>query len=257
MLRDFRDILHGVTLFEHWAEVHSGLRVLMERVPESNRLKWRQFYDLFAAYREDGRHYHALAHLVYGMKVIDTLGGDWMVKLAFFFHDYFYDPRAKDNEVRSAQKAMEYCKSIGLPNHFGDTIGALIIGTTDHQKTNGEEIEARNYGNIAFEGFAKRWAIMNDADLAIFVADRPTYLRYARNVWREYSWVGFAAFTNVERGRPAFLKNFMEGPLFRSEYATRRGWDEIAKRNIQLEINILTNEKSARDLLGVLEPKAT
>src|SRR4051794_22476684 len=64
------------------------------------------FDRLVAAYSEPHRHYHNLEHIAEMLRVVDRLSkfaaDPDAVRLAVWFHDAVYDPRAKDNEKLSA-----------------------------------------------------------------------------------------------------------------------------------------------------------
>src|SRR3954466_1141667 len=66
---------------------------------------------LAAAYSAPARHYHNLEHLAEMFGVADRLALETddpgAVRLAVWFHDAVYDPRANDNEARSAELAGE------------------------------------------------------------------------------------------------------------------------------------------------------
>ena len=74
--------------------------------------------DLLSRWSEPARTYHSLRHLDDCLAELDaapTLGADGdMVEGALWFHDAVYDPRAGDNEDRSATLARERLTKIGV-----------------------------------------------------------------------------------------------------------------------------------------------
>src|SRR4051794_1155965 len=74
---------------------------------------------LLQRYGEVHRHYHNAAHIVACLEqleaVPDFVAADRhgiMLQLAIFFHDAVYDPRGKDNELRSALLAERSLKDV-------------------------------------------------------------------------------------------------------------------------------------------------
>ena len=73
---------------------------------------------LLGRWSEPHRAYHDLAHLDEVLHRIDLLAGEAdrpdLVRLAAWFHDAVYDPRATDNEERSAEVATVALADLGL-----------------------------------------------------------------------------------------------------------------------------------------------
>src|SRR3954467_11456663 len=77
------------------------------------------FDRLVAAHTEPHRFYHTLEHLAemfrVAGKLADAASAPAAVHLAVWFHDAVYDPRATDNEGRSAALAAELLRPLGIP----------------------------------------------------------------------------------------------------------------------------------------------
>src|SRR5918912_1569268 len=77
------------------------------------------FADLAGRYREPWRYYHTLDHVAAVLEEVRSLRGGApevpALLLAAWFHDAVYDPRAGDNEERSAAYAGEVLGAQGLP----------------------------------------------------------------------------------------------------------------------------------------------
>ncbi|HLO95774.1 MAG TPA: N-methyl-D-aspartate receptor NMDAR2C subunit, partial [Burkholderiaceae bacterium] len=77
------------------------------------------FERLLAAWDQPQRHYHARQHLSECLAAL----AQWrhlarepgLLALALWFHDGVYEPRAPDNEARSADWAREALPALGLP----------------------------------------------------------------------------------------------------------------------------------------------
>jgi predicted metal-dependent HD superfamily phosphohydrolase len=69
------------------------------------------FEELAAQYRLSNRHYHDLEHIAQVLQIIEEFSAEAhqlvAVKLAAWFHDVVYDPKANDNEVQSADYAQK------------------------------------------------------------------------------------------------------------------------------------------------------
>ena len=88
---------------------------------------------LVAAYSAPDRHYHNLEHLAEMLRVIDRLSATveepHALHLAVWFHDAVYDSRAKDNERRSGELAVDLLGPIGVPASTIERIVSMIWAT--------------------------------------------------------------------------------------------------------------------------------
>jgi predicted metal-dependent HD superfamily phosphohydrolase len=160
---------------------------------------------LVAAYSAPDRHYHNLDHLAEVFRTAARLASitddPAAVQLAIWFHDAVYDPRAKDNEARSADLTVKLLGPIGVPRSELDRVTQLVRATahlTDDRPPRDRDT-----------------AILLDADLAILGAPEDRYLRYAADVRREYAWVPEGEY---RKGRTSVLDHFLARPrLFWSD----------------------------------------
>jgi len=88
--------------------------------------------------------------------------------LAIWFHDIVYDPRAKDNEERSADEAAVFLQG----TEFVDSVRILILAT-EHNEESGSR-DAR---------------LLCDIDLSILGSERELYQTYSKAIREEYAWV--------------------------------------------------------------------
>ncbi len=92
---------------------------LLERYGVPPADAYPTFDVLVAAYSAPDRYYHNLEHLTEMFRVAGRLAPNTddpaAIQLAIWFHDAVYDPRAKDNEVRSGELAMDLLDPIGVP----------------------------------------------------------------------------------------------------------------------------------------------
>jgi predicted metal-dependent HD superfamily phosphohydrolase len=181
------------------------------------------FDQLADAYASPGRAYHVLAHVGQVLRVLVPLSGqarDFVaVQFAAWFHDAVYDPRAADNEERSAAFAAAALRSLGLAEERIAEVGRLILLTKTH-----DPAETDSDGRL-----------LVDADLAILAATPAEYQHYAAAIRQEYAWVPDEAYRS---GRRAVLQKFLQRPrLYRTAALAR--WEEAARRNLTAEVATL------------------
>lgn len=147
------------------------------------------------AWREPQRHYHSLQHL---SECLDLLRAHRALAerphelvLALWFHDAIYDPRAKDNEARSADWARQALSEASADPAATARIHALILDTAH-----------------AAEPAPGDPSLLVDIDLAILGAAPERFAEYERQVRAEYAWV------------PGFLYRYKRRQLLR-EFAKR------------------------------------
>jgi predicted metal-dependent HD superfamily phosphohydrolase len=182
------------------------------------------FRALVDAYRGPGRFYHNLAHLRVVLQRLDALRGraDDPVALRFaaWFHDAVYDPRAADNEERSAAWAARALSELGLPAPTVDEVRRLIL-LTKTRRPGGEDRSGH---------------VLLDADLAILGADEGSYRAYARAVRQEYAWVDDGAY---RAGRARVLRSFLERPRIYTTPEMVEAFEERARANLRGELQEL------------------
>ncbi len=147
------------------------------------------------AWREPQRHYHGLQHL---SECLDLLRAhrnlaerpDELV-LALWFHDAIYDPRAKDNEARSADWAAHVLQDADVDPAAVARIRGLVLDTAH-----------------AAEPAPGDSSLLVDIDLAILGAAPARFAEYEQQVRAEYAWV------------PGFLYRYKRRQLLR-EFAKR------------------------------------
>jgi predicted metal-dependent HD superfamily phosphohydrolase len=179
--------------------------------------------DLLARYAEPHRAYHTVQHLdeclaalVPAAHLAQRLGE---VELALWFHDAIYDPRADDNEERSAHWAEHAVIDAGADRDAAARVAELVLAT--------KHDAAPPPGDAT---------LVVDVDLAILGADEARFAEYERQVRQEYAWMPDAAF---RRGRAQVLASFLARP---SIYGTR--WfaerlEDRARANLQRSLDAL------------------
>jgi predicted metal-dependent HD superfamily phosphohydrolase len=176
------------------------------------------------AHGEPHRAYHGLTHLAECFVLTDAMADlatdeRTDVELAIWFHDIVYDPRASDNELRSAVIAGEWLGRAGCAVR-ADAVRALIEMTAGHR----------------VDRPTAAVAAVHDADLGILGAAPDRYREYARQIRTEYAHVPDEAYA---AGRTAVLRGFLalEHLYLRPDVRAER--EARARANLRAELATL------------------
>jgi predicted metal-dependent HD superfamily phosphohydrolase len=181
-------------------------------------------YDrLVEAYSGPERHYHNLEHLSEMFRVAsrlqDRADDPAAIQLAIWFHDAVYDPRSKENELRSAEWAREALSEFKLPEETIRRVESMILATAKHLPASSADTQ-----------------VLLDADLAILGADPKRYDRYAGDIRKEYAWVDDAAY---RAGRAAVLEAFLKREAIYQTERMREMGETPARENLRRELDAL------------------
>jgi predicted metal-dependent HD superfamily phosphohydrolase len=177
--------------------------------------------DLKRRYAEPQRAYHDWSHiealLALLPDLLPKLNDPAAVYLAVLFHDAIYDPRAADNEERSARLLAEQMAGLVSPAML-DRAVRLVLATRAHAVP--DDVAAAEAADMT---------LFLDMDLAILGADPDSFDRYEAQVRREYAHVSDEAFA---KGRAAILTRFAARPaLYYSDWGRQR-FEAQARLNI-------------------------
>lgn len=177
--------------------------------------------DLLRRWAEPHRSYHNLDHLGVVLDVADAWPGYAddidLVRLALFFHDAVYDPRAADNEERSADLATAQLTRCGVPPAACAEVHRLVRLTAGHR----------------VEPSDRNGSLMADADLAVLAWDWPSYRAYAQAIRAEYAHVPDEQF---RAGRTAVLEGLLALPALYRIAPLRAQWEAKARANVKREL---------------------
>ncbi len=178
---------------------------------------------LIRRWSEPHRRYHGMGHLTAVLLFVDeyaTHADDPdAVRLAAWYHDAIYDPRAADNEETSAVLAESELAAIGQPRDRIDEVARLVRLTAGHDPAEGD----------------RNGELLNDADLLVLSSPREAYVAYVNAIREEYAHVSDADF---RAGREAVLGALLEFPrLYR--LGSLAPLEDAARRNITAELNLL------------------
>ena len=171
--------------------------------------------ELLARHAEPHRAYHDLRHvldcLLLAAEARPALGHPACVELALWFHDAVYDPRAGDNEARSAALAERLLADLA-PAEVVEHAGTLILATKHPSRPAAPDARS-----------------VVDIDLSILGASPEAFAAYERAIRREYEWVP-APIYRRERGR--VLRSLLElEPLYLTAPFARR-FETQARANL-------------------------
>lgn len=150
-------------------------------------------------YSQPHRHYHTLQHLTECFYYFDLVrleaNNATAIEMAIWFHDIIYNVKANDNELRSAQLAMDCLAPYNL-SHTTLTHINQLIQATDHRQ------QVKNLDE----------RIIVDVDLAILGASSTRFSEYQQQIRAEYSWVPYFLYkTKREQILTTFLN---QQPLY-------------------------------------------
>ncbi|MDE2488699.1 MAG: phosphohydrolase [Alphaproteobacteria bacterium] len=181
--------------------------------------------ELEAAYSEPHRRYHTLAHVQACLDLLarraDLDAAERrLLSWAIWFHDAIYDPRASDNEARSAELALAQTPALGASPDDAAEVARLVRLTAGHEVAEGDRLGA----------------VLVGIDLAILGAAGSAYDAYARAVREEYGFVPEEAW---RRGRAAVLQRFLAAPVIYADPELRMEREAQARANLVRELSSL------------------
>ncbi|MGZ4724695.1 MAG: HD domain-containing protein [Ilumatobacteraceae bacterium] len=206
---------------------------------------------LLIRYGERHRYYHTMTHIMMVVRHVHDAAAmaAWQpsaqLVAAALYHDAIYDPRASDNEFRSAALAARDLADVGWSGDQCAYVKALILATGDHTAPGGPAAAGSVAGWVGSESVdargvaAAETAFLLDADLAILGADPRSYQAYANGVRAEYFFVDD---TRWRSGRGRVLQDFLDRPrIFATEYMHGE-LEHRARANIEAELATLRTE---------------
>ena len=175
------------------------------------------------AYAEGHRHYHNQRHVAECLWEFDgarhLVRQAETVELGLWFHDAVYDPRADNNEERSAALAKECLDEAGVSGLISNAVGDLVTATKSHEP--GGNADA---------------AVTVDIDLSILGQAEERFLEYEVQIRKEYAWVPKIIFGPKRAG---ILEGFLRRErIYKTDWFFDK-YEERARRNIEGSIGKL------------------
>lgn len=185
----------------------------------------QMWQDIVVAYSKKERHYHNLEHIDFVVNLLlekkDIINDITSTLLSAFYHDYVYDTKQKDNELKSAEYVYNKLVLIGFEIEKAKKCYDMIIATKEHNQSLCSDT---NY--------------LTDADLAILGQDRDIYCNYADCIRKEYYFVENYVYN---RERIKVLDFFLKKKFIFKTFDFREKYELKARENIANEIEMLKN----------------
>ena len=174
------------------------------------------------AYAEPYRRYHTRRHIEDCLTKLDAWPGltpheRRVLRWAIWWHDAVYDPRASDNEVRSADLARADLPALGATPAEVDEVARLVCLTAGHQVSDADRLGA----------------VLVSIDLSILAAPPAEYDAYAQAVREEYAHVPEDLW---RPGRARVLQHFLDAPVIFADPSFRAVHEAQARANLRREI---------------------
>jgi predicted metal-dependent HD superfamily phosphohydrolase len=193
---------------------------------ENTELKTSFFENLTKDYNGEGRYYHTMRHvealLKWSNQHAAQLQQKDVVDLAIIYHDVIYDPTRRDNEEKSAERAVQELTQLNFPKEKIELVQKYILATKGHNVPKGQENSDMAY--------------MLDFDLSILGTNWEDYLTYAQNIRREYQVIPDSMFFP---GRIRVLESFLQKPKIYYTSSFQQAIEAAARKNIEAEIKWL------------------
>jgi predicted metal-dependent HD superfamily phosphohydrolase len=184
------------------------------------------FAKLQRAYHEPQRAYHNDRHLLDCLQQFDCIRDQaiapMQIEFAIWYHDAIYDPRASDNEARSAAWARRDLQQGRVMPARVEAIDDLIMATKHEAAA--ETPDA---------------ALLVDIDLSILGRSPEEFAQYDQAIRAEYAWV---AEDEYRLGRSAVLERFLARTVIYTTPWFRARYEKNARRNLALALEQLLLE---------------
>ena len=204
----------------NWPGQDRWLRLWQAAVASGDGATW--YEKLTRAYAEPQRHYHNQQHIAECLAEFDgarhLTQQPAAVELALWFHDAVYDPKASDNEERSAALARS-CLETGGASRLAATVSDLVMATKSHSTEAGPDA-----------------ALTFDADLSILGQGEQRFAEYEAQIREEYRWVPKLIF-NLKRAE--ILERFLaRSRIYATDFFAAK-CEQQARRNLEGSIRQL------------------
>lgn len=176
---------------------------------------------LLDAWSDRARRYHTLEHLSDCLRELDDSGEDdpetrRRVELALWYHDVIYDPVARDNEPRSAQRLLADARALGLPTDLA-VAAARCVRATAHLRRPGDA------------ALTPDEALVVDVDLAILGQEPLRFMEFEHAVREEYASIPAAVYFWKRR---AFFRALLAAERIFHTDAARLRLEAQARENL-------------------------
>jgi len=205
---------------ERWSRLWQAVAAQGDPVPV--------LQELLSLYSQPHRYYHNLDHIKECLAEFDAVRHlarqPVAVELAIWFHDAIYEPRAADNEERSAEFAQRHLARAGASAELCAAVAGLVLATKAHDPSAQEDAP-----------------LLIDLDLSILGQPAERFWQYESQVRREYEWVPEITFA---ARRAEILERFLAREKIYSTGEFFRKYEARARRNLESSIRKLRRQPS-------------
>jgi predicted metal-dependent HD superfamily phosphohydrolase len=205
-------------------QLYPRWETLWQQISTEKAIGYAVFNELITCYSELHRAYHNLQHIADCLSQFDQFCVHFkpisplILELVIWSHDVLYDPRAKDNEAKSAQWMIA---RLPQESTIDTSLLTELILATEH-KNPPETPDAQ---------------LLVDIDLSILGSEPARFDAYEQQIREEYAFVPDDKFCT---GRTAVLRHFLSRPTIYNTPFFRERHEKIARANLERSIAKLT-----------------
>ena len=192
------------------------LRFLKDFVPSSWETDREAIvHRLVEAYTQSFRYYHTDAHILNCLEEVEYIRGlitsNHVFTMALWYHDVFYIPGSRINEIASADIARLDCCILGLNTNIQERVSLLISGKPTKKCCDS--------------------LFFHDIDYSILGKEEHLYRIYVQSIAFEYLYC-----KDYAQGRQQFLKGLLsKRRIYLTDYF-RDKYEKKARENIKQEL---------------------
>ena len=187
---------------------------------------WSQ---IIRKYNSNKRFYHNLEHIqnliLLQNNFFEKITNNSAVLFSIFFHDFHYDIKRHDNELKSAEYAQTTMQAIDLPEKLQNLTYKFILATSNHQID--KTLKFSEQTDLKY---------FLDFDLSILGSSTQIYKKYINNIRKEYSIYSDKQFF---AGRKLFIEKMLSKKSLFYTHELNNLFQEQAKINLTYEKNHL------------------
>lgn len=196
---------------------------LASKYSGNSKLIIQLWEEIAVSYSSEGRYYHNLNHLTFMLGELIGCKAHIQdfdsISFSVFYHDMIYDPLKKDNEEKSAEKALWCLKKLDVPGGIIKKCELQIMATKAHNLTEDTDIN-----------------FLVDADLSILGEPPQVYELYTSNIRKEYAMFNNSVY---REGRIKVLQHFLGmDKIYKTQYFYE-SQEQQARNNLNRELNKL------------------
>lgn len=198
-------------------------RDLVAKYSGNDKLRSAIWDEIETAYTHKSRYYHNFDHLEHMMAWVRQYESEIVdvdtVLFAIYYHDIVYNIASQDNELKSAELAVNRLQSLAVPDEQVERCRKQIMATKDHHFCDDQDAQ-----------------YLVDIDLAILGEEQDLYDAYTKKIRKEYQVYPFFLY---KQGRKKVLEHFLKMDRIYKTEALYNCLEEQARSNLLREFNRL------------------